>query len=323
MPTSSPSPRRSTRISKWRKSIAGSLPPTGRRCSSPTSRGGRSRWSPTCSAPHGAPTLAFGERPLRAHQAPGGPGRDHPAADAGKLWGARDVGREPAQGRPQAPVERAGHRGGDADAAARPAAGDDLLAGGRRPVRDAAAGLHRSTRTAAATTSACTACRSTIATSTGMHWQIGKGGGFHYQLAEARGPAAAGHGVSRRPAGADPVGDRAAARERARADAGVAHRRRAAGARARPVRPSAPAGRQRRVRADRRGGAARAPARRAVRRSLRLLLAAARLPGVRRPHRWRTVATRSIRRRWSASRGRRTSSSATCCRSCCRRSSRW
>ena len=29
------------------------------------------------------------------------------------------------------------------------------------------------------------------------------------------------------------------------------------------------------------------------------------------------------RRRSSASRGRRTSSSATCCRSCCRRSSRW
>ena len=40
-----------------------------------------------------------------------------------------------------------------------------------------------------ATTSACTACTCTIARTTGMHWQIGKGGGFHYALAEARGEA--------------------------------------------------------------------------------------------------------------------------------------
>ena len=30
------------------------------------------------------------------------------------------------------------------------------------------------------------------ARTTGMHWQIGKGGGFHYQVAEARGQRAAG-----------------------------------------------------------------------------------------------------------------------------------
>ena len=56
----------------------------------------------------------------------------------------------------------------------------------------------------------------------------------------------------------------------------------------------ASAGRRRGVRADRRGAAARAPARRAVRRSLRLLLAAARLPGLPRRSSSRTGATRSI-----------------------------
>ena len=68
---------------------------------------------------------------------------------------------------------------------------------------------------------------------------------------------------------------------------------------------------------------ARAPAGGPVRRPLRLLLAAARLPGVRGRAR-RAPARRDLSRRpSSASRGRRTSSSATCCRSCCRRSSRW
>ena len=42
-----------------------------------------------------------------------------------------------------------------------------------------------------------------------------------------------------------------------------------------------------------------------------------------RSSRSRIAATRSIPRRWSESRGRRISSSAICCRSCCRRSSRW
>ena len=70
-----------------------------------------------------------------------------------------------------------------------------------------------------------------------MHWQIGKGGGYHYAVAEGARPESAGHGVPRRAAGADPLRDRAAARERARADARVAHRRppAAAGARPRPA----------------------------------------------------------------------------------------
>ena len=46
-------------------------------------------------------------------------------------------------------------------------------------------------------------------------------------------------------------------------------------------------------------------------------------PGLHRASRSRAGTTRSFRPRWSASRGRRTSSSATCCRTCCRRSSRW
>ena len=66
------------------------------------------------------------------------------------------------------------------------------------------------------------------ARTTGMHWQIGKGGGFHYAVAEARGERAAGDRVPRRPAGADPRGDRAAAGERAGADARLADRGRAA-----------------------------------------------------------------------------------------------
>ena len=58
------------------------------------------------------------------------------------------------------------------------------------------------------------------------------------------------------------------------------------------------------------------PARRPVRRSLRLLLAATRLPGLPRRRTSAGGATRSTRRRSWASRGRRTSTSATCSRSC-------
>ena len=60
------------------------------------------------------------------------------------------------------------------------------------------------------------------ATTTGMHWQIGKGGGFHYFEAEQQKRSAAGDGLSRRPAGDDPGGDRAVARRRAGTDARVA-----------------------------------------------------------------------------------------------------
>ena len=59
---------------------------------------------------------------------------------------------------------------------------------------------------------------------TGMHWQIGKGGGFHHAVAEAQRPGPARHRVPGRAARAAPVRGGAAARERARADARVAGR---------------------------------------------------------------------------------------------------
>jgi UbiD family decarboxylase len=54
---------------------------------------------------------------------------------------------------------------------------------------------------------------------TGLHMQIGKGGGFHLAEYERLGRAMPGHVHDRRPAGADPQCDRAAARERARSAA--------------------------------------------------------------------------------------------------------
>ena len=127
------------------------------------------------------------------------------------------------------------------------------------------------------------------ARTTGMHWQIGKGGGYHYAAGRSPWAGAAGHRVSRRATGADPVGDRTTARERPGTDAGVAHRRRAPAAGAGPRSP--PAGGVGGVRADGRGAAAHASARGSVRRPLRLLLAPARLSGVRR------AADRAPRRR--------------------------
>ena len=121
------------------------------------------------------------------------------------------------------------------------------------------------------------------ARTTGMHWQIGKGGGFHYAVAEARGRGAAGDRLPRRPARPDPRRDRAPARERARADAGLADRRPSACALLHGP-GAAPARRERRVRARRLRARRSPPARRPLRRPLRLLLAAPRLPGVRRQH---------------------------------------
>ncbi len=53
------------------------------------------------------------------------------------------------------------------------------------------------------------------ATTTGMHWQIHKGGGFHYHEAEKAGTCPAGHSLPRRAARADPLGYRTSARRRA------------------------------------------------------------------------------------------------------------
>ena len=40
---------------------------------------------------------------------------------------------------------------------------------------------------------ACIACRCTMTRTTGMHWQIHKGGGFHYHEAEKRNEALPGY----------------------------------------------------------------------------------------------------------------------------------
>ena len=98
----------------------------------------------------------------------------------------------------------------------------------------------------------------------------------------------AGHRLPRRPARTRPRRDRAAARERARADARVAPCRASARPLSRPRR--APPRRERRAGARRPRAAARAPARGPVRRPLRLLLAAPRLPRL--PRRPRVPATR-------------------------------
>ena len=159
----------------------------------------------------------------------------------------------------------------------------------------------------------------------GLHVQIGKGGGFHLAEAEAAGRAAPRERPRRRSAGRDPRRDRAAAGERPRGPARRASLARCRRLRCRdnPVGPL-PAGRERRD--VRLVGEVAPGARRPegpVRRPLRLLLrddttircfslqgAAAR------------ARTRSSPPRSSASRGRRTSSWATSCRSCSRRSCR-
>ena len=133
----------------------------------------------------------------------------------------------------------------------------------------------------AGTTSACTACTCTTRGRPACTGRSAKAAAFTITVAEARGRGAAGDRLSRRPAGADPRRHRAAARERARADARLADRRRAAEARR--------AGSGRRIRWSPTPSSLflgevppqRPPAGGALRRSLRLLLAPARLPGLR------------------------------------------
>ena len=72
-----------------------------------------SRWSPTSSAPRGAPSSRSAAGRARLVRRLVHAGRDAAAADAGKLWGARDVGRRGAAHRPRAPARRAGDRGRD------------------------------------------------------------------------------------------------------------------------------------------------------------------------------------------------------------------
>ena len=73
-----------------------------------------SRWSPTCSAPRGAPSWPSASGPFRLIRRLGGAGRGAAAADPGQALGQRATW--PARrcaGRPQAPAQRAGDRGRD------------------------------------------------------------------------------------------------------------------------------------------------------------------------------------------------------------------
>ena len=173
--------------------------------------------------------LAFGTRPLALIKRLVQPRRDAPAADAGQAVGRarRRVGELTRVGaearRTSGPVTEVV----DQPPAPRSPAGHHLLAGRRRPVRHAAAGLHRASRRQGATTSGCTGCRSTTRRRPACTGRSARAAASTTGRGGAR-RGAAGHGLPRRTAGAHPRRHRAAARERARADAGVAHRGRAA-----------------------------------------------------------------------------------------------
>ena len=103
-----------------------------------------------------------------------------------KLWGARDVGREllkvGTDARPRGPVTEVV----TTRRAARSAAGDDHA--GRRTA-DRSSRCRWSTREhpdGRGHNLGMYRLHVHDARTTGMHWQIGKGGGFHYAVAEAR-----------------------------------------------------------------------------------------------------------------------------------------
>ena len=162
-----------------------------------------------------------------ARQAPRPPRRDADAADGRQAVGRARRRPRGAAHRPREARARAGHGGRDRRRAPRPPARADLLARGRRPVRHAAARLHRAPRRARAAQPRHVPPagprrahdRHALADRQGRRLPLRRGRGAR------REPA--GHRLPRRPARADPRRDRAAARERARADAGLAHRRRA------------------------------------------------------------------------------------------------
>ena len=158
---------------------------------------------------------------------------------------------------------------------------------------------------------------------TGMHWQIGKGGGFHYQLAESRGKALpVSVFVGGPPAlilsAIAPLPENVPELMLASLIAGERlPLSTAPGGHPHPLVANAEFALMGEV----------APRRAAARRARSATTTATTRCGTTTRcsacGRSRAGKTRSIRPRSSASRGRKTSSSATCCRSCCRRCSRW
>ena len=223
--------------------------------------------------------LAFGDAPAAAHSAPGRAGRDAASADAGKALGRARRRRRAGRDRHAIQDPGAGDRGDYRRRPPRPAAGPDLLAGGRRTVHHAAAGLHRAPGAAGPQPRHVPAPRARRPVD-GHALADRQGGRLPLRGGRGARRGASRHCLPGRPAGADARGHRAAAGERARADAGLAHRRRAAagGRRDRAASPD----RQRGVRAAGIGGPAGAAAGGPLRRPLRVLLAGPRLPGVHR-----------------------------------------
>ena len=151
-------------------------------------------------------------------------GRDDAAADAGQAVGRARPGGGADQGRHPPSAIGPGDRGRHPHARARRAAGADVLARGRRPVRHAAARLHHASRRQGLEPRHVPPARARRAH---HRHALADRQGRRLSLPAGRSarPGLAGDGVRRRPAGADPLGDRAAAGERARDDAGVADRR--------------------------------------------------------------------------------------------------
>ena len=134
--------------------------------------------------------LAFGRRPVefvrRAVQARAGPPPAHAGEAVGlpglrapgpRAWGSPGAGAGPVLEVVECPA-RPGHP-----------PGAHLLAGRRRPVRHPAPGVHRASRTRTAHGHNLGMYRLHVydRQTTGMHWQIQKGGGFHH--AGRRAPA--------------------------------------------------------------------------------------------------------------------------------------
>ena len=267
--------------------------------------------------------LAFGQRPLQLIKRLVHLAETLLPPTPAKLWGARDVGARAAEGRPAARRARAGDRGGHRRRAARPAAGAHVLAGGRRPVRHAAARLHGASRQpraqprhvsdAGARRRARPACTGRSARAAASTTRVAEARGEALPVTVFLGgpPALILSAIAPLPENVPelmlasliagerlPLVDGPTAPHPLVADAEFALMG-AGGA----ARRASPKGRSAITTATTRCGtttrcfdvaADRAPARRDL-----------------------------SRPRSSASRGRRTSSSATCCRSCCRRCSRW
>ena len=188
----------------------------------------------------------------------------------------------------------------------RPPADHDVLARRRRPVHHAALGDHEGSAAPAGATSACTACRSSMRATTGLHWQIHKDAAADWRDGAGRMEVAVALGT-------DPITTYSGS---APLPKHVDELMLAGFLRGKPVElvqcktVDLRGARQRRDRDRGLLRARRAARRGAVRRPHRVLHAAGALPGAPRDRDDDAARTRSTRRSWSARRPWRTSGSA-------------